>query len=77
VQSPDEEGASDAMKILLLLALAGCTTALPRKQTITDLHYEPDTGCGGGWAITICDLYPSGSPESCWTGDVRDLPKRK
>ena len=64
-------------KTLLALAFPLIACAAPPRQAVTDLHYEPDHGCGGGYVITICDLYPDGLPRDCWTGDVRDLPRRE
>jgi len=56
---------------LAMLALAGCSAA-PLHDVVTDLHYEKDKGCGGGYVMTICEAHPDGWQVRCWTGDVRD-----
>ena len=61
--------------ILVLLTLSGCSSAQPH-DVVTNLHYEADKGCGGGYVMTICEARPDGWYTRCWTGDVRDWKPR-
>lgn len=61
-----------AFRILLAtLPFIGCASA-PLHDVVTNLHYEPDKGCGGGYVMTICESRADGWHSRCWTGDVRD-----
>lgn len=57
--------------LVALLALVGCASVRAR-TVLTDLHDEPDTGCGGGLVMTVCQVREDGHADRCWTGDVRD-----
>ena len=57
---------------LAIVELAiGCGSA-PLHDVVSNLHYEPDKGCGGGYVMTVCETRADGWILRCWTGDVRD-----
>ena len=59
------------LQIMTAMSVIGCAST-PLHDVVTDLHYDKDLGCGGGYVMTICEARPDGWHSRCWTGDVRD-----
>lgn len=57
------------IKLIALLSLVGCASHRLHDD-VSNLHFEKDTGCGGGYVATVCQR------QSCWTGDVSDLVRK-